>query len=383
VHCSIIGTCLTASELRTLLSKFNYLPSGTVSDHDVHVASIHAAGQPGLLAKRINKILDLRHRRIIHQFSGATNVDHLQGLWERAVDRGDIPGAYWGVLTHPVCSGALMGHVFGYVHMLSHQIGASNRIDVRRLRQLEEEKAVLEDKVARQQRRLQEAIVSRDARISELGDLLAEKIDGVQRASTHQGHETAALDKLISELRTQLGTETRRRERAEERTAKAVAVRAQDYRTRKLLEREVAVLRSALDIAGQRSKSEPSNEKVGAHADLDLRGKAILYVGGRRHYVPHLRALVESASGEFLYHDGGLEEHCGLLTGLLGRADIAFVPIDWVSHAAARAVKELCRRSDKPFVVLHSCSAASLLRALESTMSEKRTPTAPELRLGI
>lgn len=380
LHCSIIGTCLTSGELRSLLRKFNFLPGGTITDHDIHVAAIHAAGQPSVLAKQINKILDLRHRTIIHQFSRAVDSNQLQALWQGAIERGNIPGAYWAVLTHPLCSNVLMWHAFGHVHMLSHQIGAANRIDIRRLRQLEEEKADLEGKVIRQQKRLHEAIVSRDARIRELRDLVAERIDRDHRsASADQGQEAAILDKLVSELRTQLGIETRRRERAEERAAKALARRAQDSRIKKSLELEIAALRSAPSIADQSPARKPADEANGAAADLDLTGRTILYVGGRRHYVPHLRALVEGASGEFLYHDGGLEEHCSLLTGLLGRADIAFVPIDWVSHAAARTVKELCHQNEKPFVVLHSCSAASLLRALGSAMSEKRTPPSPGL----
>jgi len=47
--------------------------------------------------------------------------------------------------------------------MLSHLVGAANRADIRRLRQLEAENAQLEAKVARQQKDLRDAAVARDA----------------------------------------------------------------------------------------------------------------------------------------------------------------------------------------------------------------------------
>jgi hypothetical protein len=71
LHCSIIGTCLTAVELRAFLRKFNLLPDGIISDHDIHIAAICAADRRETLAKHINKILDIRHKAIIHQFSKA------------------------------------------------------------------------------------------------------------------------------------------------------------------------------------------------------------------------------------------------------------------------------------------------------------------------
>jgi hypothetical protein len=59
----------------------------------------------------------------------------------------------------------LLRDVFAEVHMLSHLVGAANRADIRQLRLLEEEKAELEAKVARQQQQLLSAIASRDTTI--------------------------------------------------------------------------------------------------------------------------------------------------------------------------------------------------------------------------
>ena len=71
-----------------------------------------------------------------------------------------------------------MREAFGEVHMLSHLVGAANRADIRRLCQLEADKAELEAKLERQQLALRDAVVTRDARIQELRQALARKRRG-------------------------------------------------------------------------------------------------------------------------------------------------------------------------------------------------------------
>ena len=97
--------------------------------------------------KLIQKALDRRHEAAIKQFAKAKDEAALRGLWDDAVKRGDIPGAYWAVLSHPAATDAVMRQAFGDVHMLSHMVGAANRADIRRLRQLEEENAALSAKL--------------------------------------------------------------------------------------------------------------------------------------------------------------------------------------------------------------------------------------------
>ena len=57
--------------------------------------------------------------------------------------------------------------------MLSHLVGAANRADIRRLRELEAEKGALTEKLQRQQQQLREGFTSRDETIRQLNALLA------------------------------------------------------------------------------------------------------------------------------------------------------------------------------------------------------------------
>jgi hypothetical protein len=61
LHCSIIGTCLSAAELRQLLKKVGLAPSDS-SDHDLHSAAVSLAERHDKAAKLLNKALDERHR---------------------------------------------------------------------------------------------------------------------------------------------------------------------------------------------------------------------------------------------------------------------------------------------------------------------------------
>ena len=175
LHCSIIGTCLSASELHHLLVQLEVTDAEIATDHDLHGHGVWLAARRELGAKLLQKALDRRHRLSINQFAKAKDVNALSVLWADAVQRGDIPGAYWAVLTHPAATEGLVRYVFGEVHMLSHLVGAANRADIRRLRQLENENAALAAKLERQQRQLRDGFAARDETIGRLNELLVRK----------------------------------------------------------------------------------------------------------------------------------------------------------------------------------------------------------------
>lgn len=366
LHCSVIGTCLSTSELRTLIRKFVTFTDGKATDHDFHTIAVSSICQRDLLAKQIQKALDRRHAGTVRRFGDAKNPAELRRLWSEAKQAGEIPGAYWAVLTHPRTDQTLACEVFGDVHMLSHLVGAANRADIRRLHQLEEEKAALEEKLARQEAQLHDAIVSRDNKIRELSETLSARIEEQSRGlpaetEAEAESEVATLHGLIADLRKLLERETARRERAEQRVEELSSAHTGSERTRLALEEEVDALRDELDAAEAQLKVTPAEE---TDDPIGLAGTTILYVGGRPHQVAQLRAVIERASGTLLHHDGGVEEHLDLLPGLVSRADMAFFPVDCISHRAALSLKRFCRQAGKNYVPLRSAGIASMLRAL-------------------
>ena len=360
LHCSIIGTCLSTGELRQTLTRLG-LAKSDWTDHDLHHKAVSLAAKHDQAAKLLHKALDRRHKLPVSQFSKARTEAELIALWREAVKRGDIPGGYWAVLTHPATSHAMVRLVFGEVHMLSHLVGAANRADIRRLCELEQRNAELETKLRRQQEALHQAVVTRDASIRDLRESLRQKLTDESPAPA--GDEKSALRALVADLEKRLATEGRRRVAVETRLTEARGEQARERAAREALEAETVSLRAELSMI--EADIQPENAETPWRTD----GLSLLYVGGRPNQVAHLRSLSESRGAELLHHDGGIEHHPDLLAGLTSRADIVLFPVDCVSHDAALMVKRLCRQTNKRFIPLRSASASSFLAALRPLAS--------------
>ena len=359
LHCSIVGTCLTTSALRQLLAKLGQPDAKTASDHDIHSRAVRIAGQHDVAGKMLNRVLEKRHESHIKRFARAKTAAEVQALWREALERGDIPGAYWASLTHPGADQAVVSEVFGEVHMLSHLVGTSNRADIVRVRELEARLAERDERIARQESRL--------LRLGREREELARRIEALEQelrrrpalvpAGEAEGPKPAVLkQRLDAEQARSAQLVVRLAEQEQVLAARAEQIQA--------LEAQGATLHNEL-----RSLKETLAELAGvsdsqAEAAPDLAGKRLLYVGGRPKQLDQIRALVDRLGGTLVTHDGGVEETTTLLPGLVSHTDLAFFPVDCVSHRAMGQVKRFCREAGKPFVPLRNASVASFMAAL-------------------
>jgi hypothetical protein len=360
VYCSIIGTCLTTRELRRAMGKVVQSDVSAFTDHDLHAQAVGLCSGPNAAAKILQKTLDRRHEAIIKRFSRLQGEAAVLAAWAEARQDGDIPGAYWAVLTHPDVGDAGLRQAFGDVHMLSHLVGAANRADIKRLTMLEEENAALRAKVERQQQRLHEAIASRDTTIRQLSGIATAQIKAGSDAATNSADDEAltGLRHLVSDLQGRLERDADRYERLERRAAEALTA-AQHWEQRcKAFEADVATLQGELALL------EHHLDATGLlPGPARLPAEHILYVGGRPGCIDRMRALLVASGGVLLAHDGGREDHPSLLPGLISQADRVAFPVDCVSHDAALAVKRVCRQLGKVWVPLRSSGLASFLAA--------------------
>jgi len=365
LHCSIIGTCLSTAELRHALIKLGHKEAATVSEHDLHASGVVIAGQRHDGAKLLHKTLDRRHRVSISQFDKAKTAQDVRVRWKEAMQRGDIPGAYWAALSHPATKDALLREIFADVHMLSHLVGAANRADIRRLRQLENANAELEAKVGRQQQQLRDGIVARDATIRDLRRTLEERIvhDRDNAARPAAEPNSGIWVNLVADLKRRLATAESRRKRLEcELRECRSALQAERIGRTETVKREGALQQELEQVEASLAKLAEINQpmqEAPCLADLTL-----LYVGGRQAQIAHLRALAERAGAVFLHHDGGIEERGALLQGLISRADAVLFPVDCISHAAVALVKRICGQFGKPFLPLRGVGLAPFYAAL-------------------
>lgn len=386
LHCSVIGTCLTLGDLRRIERRLKIEPLKTATDFQIHGNFVVWAGQPGPVAKQMQKLLDRRYAVTIRRFAGTTSSDELSQMWAASLQDGDVPGPYWALLTHPETDDALSMRAFGEVHMLSHMVGAANRADIRRLMGLEDERDTLADQLTQAKRRIVEQ--ERDSR------RLVDQHAAVLRVLTDRLATVATLEQQVRRLEAELHVFVTGEAHAEMRReleqlrgdlaaaehgladarARNAGLANDNLQLRQATECSEAACRAATAecelverllreqfTCGRYSNADGTASDT---ATIDLCGRRIVYVGGRGGIIRHLRAVVERCGGIFLHHDGGLEEQSGRLDALLGQGDVVFCPIDCVSHDACLRAKRTCRQRATTFVPLRTCSLSAFVAGL-------------------
>lgn len=363
LHCSIIGTCLSAAELRQLLVKFDEAGARTASDHTLHKCGVLAAGRRDKLGKALQKLLDGKHETTIRQFVKAESAEEVRAFWMRSFEQGLIPGGYWAVITHPSTTRTLVEEAFGQIHMLSHMIGSSNRADIQRLRELEREIAERDEKIVRQQARLADSALERSALRREVEKLSA---DLRSAASSPSESRPAFVHDADTALR-RLDAEKRRSARLIEQIGRLEKQLSEAQREGSGMEAQRLALES--ELASLERILTPSDDCRPERARrIDgLAGRTILYVGGRPGLVASLRGLCIESDTRFLAHDGGIEDSLSNLPGYVSRADLVVFPVDCVSHSAVGIIRKICNDSAKPYVPLRKASIASFVDALGRT----------------
>ena len=372
LHCSVIGTCLAVGELRKLLERALARPLDGSSDHAIHGEAVGLAARPGPAATALDKALCRKFASAIDRAAACRDEVALRGFWQAAREVGDIAGAYWAVLTHPVAArpGAgetLVREVFGEVHMLSHLVGASSRKGLERLVILSRENEELRARLSRHQHHTTSTLESKNARIRELESRL-----GAAAAAA------AAPDATAHSVAAALAREQARAAKLEARiaTLEARLARREDE-ARAMSAAALEALRGPAAEGGpppccahpstaNEGRGETEARPAAANRLPPLDGATILLVGGRSAQLASLRRAVAGAGGRLLHHDGGVEMNLALLPGLCSRADRIVLALDSVSHAAAAVCRRAGRDLGTPLTPLAGLSLATFTKAMKA-----------------
>lgn len=373
-HCPVIDTCFTIEELRRLARKADISVGATMSDYELHHSFVHVAGNAVFAARAIHKWLDRKFGAAIKRFDACRDAGELGSLWDQATGQGEVAGAFWALITHPLVDAGLVQRVYGEVHMLSHLVGHSNRSTQQQLVMLKRRVAELEEAQAwtaeasrlriRELERRAEALAERTQRVDALERELA--ATQARLAALENGEALAQLRAEKDALVQKLARVSRRAENAEREARewmKLALSNAPDPRTAPGL-LPVSPGNVPAASSGEPCPPQCAAIEAGDCPGPDLCGRRILYVGGRNRQVAHFRDLVARRNGELLHHDGGLSESPARLAALVQRADAVLCPVDCVSHNACLQVKHICKRAAKRFVLLRSASLAGFVEAL-------------------
>jgi hypothetical protein len=299
--------------------------------------------------------------------------------------RGEVPGAFWALMTHARSDQSVLAQAYKDVHMLSHQVGAGGRSGLKRLTETRTELETLKRDFDTLQSRTRRQADDREERLRQLERTLAlreaELTRLVERERDLTGRLAAAAGvgpaQRIAELELRLAELTDRlslgeRESACRRSAEAEAQRRAHELDLALSEKQAeceALERLLSDNlaetpVGGLSESSADRLELEGPRYADLAGRLVLCVGGRLPHVREFNRLVTRCNGRFDHHDGGLEDGDHRLESLLACADAVVCATDFVSHSAYHRTKRYCKRHEKPHVLLQRSGLSAFARAL-------------------
>lgn len=360
-HCPVVGVCVPLERVRVLAKKLLVL-QGDEDDYTLHCSLVTAAARRNAVAEALQKDLEQRFAIDVRNAAQAKCRDSLMTWWRNRAAQGEIAGALWATLTHARCDEWLEMRVLGQVHMLQHQVGAAQRVDIVRHRELAAEHQAVARNYAEVQQRVtgwsQERAREQQAWEQERMQFRAVQI-GLQtqlaQAQEQLAHWQAARPDLPE------------REALRERLAEQVE-------RNQALQREVNRLASRMPV--EVVESVAVVEEALPVEPVKLEHRVVLCVGGRGGSVPQYRQAVEGCGAQFLHHDGGSEHKPAQLEPQLAAADLVICQTGCISHDAYWRVKDHCKRHGKRCVFVETPSRSAFERALALAAAEEGANTA-------
>lgn len=392
--CPLMGLCLSRAELRRLARERVYDLDATVGDYQLHAAFVGLARVQDQRSKALHKYLEKKYRPALRRYAAAPDDEALRELWRQDCGEGREGQAWWHLITHPMSGTLLLETLYGELHMLGHEAIALIRNERGKNALLQERVAMLEEILSSereqqvQERQGLESTLESLRRQLDVQSELEWENQELAQENEHLRQEQKALrgGELLQESRKRLDALRDENQRlqeeraameedltmlqllhleAEEREGRLAAeLRALQTQYAELVE-ELAAVEQRLHLHIAQDQQCRQCSEAATCPEAGLCGKTVLYVGGLHKMVPHYRRVVEDAGGRFLHHDGGVESARGLLPKMLSTADAVMCPIDCVSHDACVCVKKLCKRLNKPCVLMRSSGLSSLARGLD------------------
>jgi len=383
-HCSIIGTCLTISELQKLGKKIGVSKNILRDSYHLHSAFVSIVATNSTEAKLINKHLNKKYHETILRFKSAYKPDALSALWGESLALGNIDSAFWALITHPYSSTDFLLQILGKVHMLSHLSGEKIRVDMLELAKLRRTLPDLKQKLNLLEKKSQTILRNKDKVIQQL-NIKVNKLScnehqlkqaNIRLQEIEQQHESNTISFNNEQLTKQLQAGLKKISRAEKEAQEwksLASIRVKDYDQ---LEGQMLQLKNEQKTVEETLQNFLSPACMdGAPENIDLCNRCILFVGGRNRQSAHFRAVVEKLNGRFLHHDGGVEESSQRLTALVSQSDAVLCPLDCVSHDAMSRIKRDCKHQGKSLQLLRQSGLATFTHGLQRIAKEHQKIT--------
>jgi len=348
--CTLIGMCIDVPYIRKLRKRFPTITADIQgdTDYELHAFCVNACLDKNLLSMRLNKHLNRSYQTFVIALRQHKTDQAIESFWRSTdlTDERQIAGFCWAILTSQYVCTEIKNKLYGEIHMLSHATGQVLRIEQKKLA-IENERLLVEQPkqaraLLRHQTRYenqQEINKSLENQIITLKQKLSEKDNTPINSSDRKLNELLKnYEKTIWSQHAQIVQLQIKLEHQEEEYK---ALKANHANSPKLV-----------------NETDDSSTSVIPFSS-DLCGKSILYVGGFSRHKDRFKQLIESINGQFLYHDGGMEQSTHLLNMMVKKADAVFCPIDCISHGAVGRIKSLTKTECKDCIFLRSPSLTS------------------------
>lgn len=376
--CPVVGVCLPIDELARLARRFDFTAS-LRDQYAMHVEAVNRSSTRNAVSRAMHKYLDMRYSHQIITFNQAKTDNEVRKFWKQSYTSGDVAGAMWASLTHKAISEKTQEIVYADVHMHSHQTGAGQAADIRRLNQLEKENTEYRVTVGRQ---LQEQTQTEVRLRKKLNNAMSElvKLRQAQNEITTLQERIRILES--GEVMVEMGRRLMDLTTANEQL-RAVAMRvsmleksleaACNGGTTLVKERNSLVAERNMleDLLKAKVNEEQPYDQLQTLGKYAMQESCVLCVGGRTALLPQYRLLAKQQGICLIHHDGGQEEALSRLPDLIGRANAVICPTDCVSHAAYYQLKRHCKRTKKPCLLFKGASITSFAKALKQLSSEE------------
>ncbi len=376
-HCPIIGTCLSISDLEKFARSFNFTAS-LRDEFALHVETVNRVSTRNEVSKAIHKFLNKKYQTYVIDFEVARNDADVLALWRKHSIHGEVAGALWAGFTHKAASNETRKIIYADMHMLSHQVGAGQATDMRRLARLEKENTEIKFALKQQQQqqarnevRLRKQLHATESELENLRQsgnevaVLRARIAALESgvAMVEMGQRLMSLTMTNEQLQMtseRVSTLTRLLETANNKAAMLL-------RERNMLVSEKKTLEQFLLTENTPDESKRKSLLPHMHS---MRNSCILCVGGRITLLPQYRMLAEQLGIRLIHHDGGQQEALSRLHSMVDSADAVICPTDCVSHAAYYQLKRHCRRTGKRCLLFKGASVSGFTTALATLSSD-------------
>jgi len=369
-HCPVIGVCLPLDTLRRLVNKA-LGGKAVAEDYEVHVGAVAECTKRNRLSELLQGELEKRYWGKAQIFRAAKTTKAVAEMWSKAVQQGDVAGAFWAALTHPRCDDVLQEVLCRDMHMLQHQAGAAARIDGARFNELLHENGVLGRELGKVQERYTRVIAEKSQEIEHL----TAEVTQLRAVNVGKDSRIAFLLEDLADLKASIPgfeTTTRLQKKIDQMAARQTEMGAQTAESRQKLSGAMKLLEAQTKEPA--STDKPATQEAGtphtAPVTVYLKHKVVLCVGGRNGSIANYRDIIERVGGRFAHHDGGLEDSPNVLAASLVAADLVICQTGCISHNAYWKVKDFCKRTGKRCVFVENPSASSLVRSLEQISSD-------------